>query len=196
MARHPFQQAGFTLLEIMLVILLLGLATSVAIPTIMPKDGSAELKRAAERFAALVETAHEEAILVGQDLGIVIKDNEYEFVRFTGEAWEAINNNRLLRPVSLEKSFRITMTPGESVWHSTLAQTQQDSLLEEMFQAPEQMLEPDLYIWSSGEITPASVEFSVQRQAGQYVRANNQQLSFNVMIEETGNVQVQEDGQS
>ena len=195
MTRLQSRQAGFTLLEIMLVILLLGLAISVAIPTIMPKDGSAELKRAAKRFAALVETAHEEAILAGQDLGIVIKDNDYEFVHFTGEVWEVINNNRLLRPVSLEESFRMTITPGASVWHSTLALTQQDSLLEEMFQTPENMLEPDLYIWSSGEMTPASIEFSVQSRTGQNFSASNQQPSFNVMIEETGDVYLQEDEQ-
>ena len=41
---------GFTLLEIMLVLLLLGLATSVVVPNITFSNGSAELQRAAERF--------------------------------------------------------------------------------------------------------------------------------------------------
>ena len=194
MTRHSPQQAGFTLLEIMLVILLLGLATSVAVPTLMPKDGSAELQRTAERFAALVETAHEEAMLMGQDLGIVINDNDYQFVQFTAEGWEELSNNRLLRPVTLEDGFRMSMTPGESVWHSTLAQMQQDTLLEDWFQTPEEMLEPDLYIWSSGDLTPASVEFSRPRPGGR--NADNNPLSFNVTIEETGDVYLQEENQS
>lgn len=192
MMRH---HKGFTLLEIMLALLLLGLATSVVVPNIMPSSGSSDLKRAAERFAALVETAHEEAILSGRDLGVVINDNNYEFVQFGEEGWETITHDRLLRRIQLEESFRIRFIPGETVWHTSLQQQQRDSLLEDWFTKPEDQVEPSLYIWSSGDITPAEVEFSIQPLSPNN-RLSNRLPSFTVTIEETGDVHFGEESQS
>ncbi|AMO58281.1 type II secretion system minor pseudopilin GspH [Endozoicomonas montiporae] len=186
---------GFTLLEIMLVLLLLGLATSVVVPNITFSNGSAELQRAAERFAALVETAHEEAILSGRDLGVVINDNDYEFVQFGEEGWESITQDRLLRPATLEENFRMRFTPGETVWHTSLQQQQQDTLLEDWFTKPEDMKEPHLYIWSSGDMTPAEIVFSIQ-PSGSGNRLSNRLPSFTLQIEETGDVSLVEDSQS
>ncbi|UYM14161.1 type II secretion system minor pseudopilin GspH [Endozoicomonas euniceicola] len=185
---------GFTLLEIMLVLLLLGLATSVAVPRITFNNGSAELQRAAERFAALIETAHEEAIISGRDLGVVINDNDYEFVQFGEDGWVAITHDRLLRQTTLEDSFRMRFTPGETIWHSSLQQQQQDTLLEDWFSKPEKMKEPDLYIWSSGDMTPAEIVFSLQSshsgsRSERSERVTSSRLpSFTIQVEETGDV--------
>ena len=178
---------GFTLLEIMLVLLLLGLATSMVVPKITFSNGRAELQRAAERFAALVATAHEEAILSGRDLGVVINDNDYEFVQFGEDGWEPIIHDRLLRQTTLEGSFRMRFTPGETIWHRSLQQQQQDTLLENWFTKPEAMKEPNLYIWSSGDMTPAEIVFSIQ--------PSKQKVSFTIQIEETGDVHFSGDSQ-
>ena len=186
---------GFTLLEIMLVLLLLGLATSVVVPRITFNNGSAELQRTAERFAALIETAHEEAIITGRDLGVVINDNDYEFVQFGEDGWVAITHDRLLRQTTLEDSFRMRFTPGETIWHSSLQQQQEDTLLEDWFSKPEKMKEPDLYIWSSGDMTPAEIVFSLQ--SSRLERVTSSRLSsFTIQVEETGNVHFSRDRSS
>ena len=190
---------GFTLLEIMLVLLLLGLATSVVVPNITFSNGSAELQRAAERFVVLVETAHEEAILSGRDLGVVINDNDYEFVQFGEDGWESITHDRLLRQTTLEENFRMRFTPGETVWHTSLQQQQQDTLLEDWFTKPEELKEPHLYIWSSGDMTPAEIVFSIQ-SSGSAIRSTSRLSSrlpsFTIQVEETGDVHFSEDSPS
>lgn len=180
------KHAGFTLLEIMLVLVLLGIATAVVLPTLEPADSSARLKTDADRFAALVKTGHEESLLKGKDLGVSFTDNGYQFMEWHEDKWQLMQSDRLLTEKELSKAINLDFMPGELIWQAALDAEEQhdsDSFFTDsgLFENEESMKKPDLYIWSSGDVTPAEVRFQ---------SASDSRRFFSVMIRETGEVNV------
>ncbi|WP_252178038.1 type II secretion system minor pseudopilin GspH [Endozoicomonas sp. 4G] len=173
------KSAGFTLLEIMLVLVLLGIATAVVLPTLAPADSSARLKTDARRFAALVKTGHQESLLKGKNLGVRFTDNGYQFMEWHEGQWQLLKSDRLLTERVLSDAIRLDFMPGELIWQAALdAEKQQDSSL---FSNGSNKATPDLYLWSSGEVTPAEVRFQSASDARRF---------YSVMIRETGEVNV------
>lgn len=179
---------GFTLLEIMLVLLLMGLATSMVVTSIMPADSGAELKKMAGRFAAQLQAAHEEAILEGRDFGVVVMPDYYEFVMYRDGKWQPVKGRRLLGRTSVAEEVQLTVYPGESIWRSSLEsaleqeQGNSDSDFAYTFTSSEedqQKTVPDLYIWSSAEVSPAEIRFQSR---------NNRRESESVLLEEMGRI--------
>ncbi|MGI9279866.1 MAG: type II secretion system minor pseudopilin GspH [Endozoicomonas sp.] len=181
------KHAGFTLLEIMLVLVLLGIATAVVLPTLEPGDSTARLKTDAERFAALVKTGHEESLVKGKDLGVKFTRNGYQFMEWQEGKWQPLESDRLLTEKELPEAISLDFKPGELVWQAALdAEQQEDS--SSLFTGSglfgdeeESKKTPDLYLWSSGEVTPAEVRFQ---------SANDGRRYFSVMIRETGEVKI------
>ncbi|WP_062263120.1 type II secretion system minor pseudopilin GspH [Endozoicomonas arenosclerae] len=175
------KNAGFTLLEIMLVMVLLGIATAVVLPTLEPGDSSARLKTDAERFAALVKTGHEESLIKGKDLGVKFTRNGYQFMERDEGKWQPLQQDRMLTEKELPEAITLDFKPGELVWQAALDAEQQDDSSALFDDEEESKKNPDLYIWSSGEITPAEVRFQSSSDARRF---------FSVMIRETGEVKV------
>ncbi|KEQ18483.1 type II secretion system minor pseudopilin GspH [Endozoicomonas numazuensis] len=181
------KNAGFTLLEIMLVLVLLGIATAMVLPTLEPGDSSARLKTDAERFAALVKTGHEESLVKGKDLGVKFTRNGYQFMEWHEGKWQPLQSDRLLTEKELPEAMSLDFMPGELVWQEALdAEQQEDSsslfTRSGLFDNEEESKKtPDLYIWSSGEVTPAEVRFQ---------SASDGRRFYSVMIRETGEVKV------
>lgn len=63
---------GFTLLEVMLVVLLMGLAATAVTMTMGNSGPKQQLTREAQRFMAATETVLDETVLSGQFIGIVV----------------------------------------------------------------------------------------------------------------------------
>ena len=95
--RNSARAAGFSLLEIMVVIVLIGLTVSLVVVN-LERDLDQIAEREAHRFAALVNHAREESILTGSTMGIEIDVPERRFRFVTpGESWTPITNDDLWR---------------------------------------------------------------------------------------------------
>lgn len=84
----PQSQAGFTLVEVMTVVFIIGLTSSLVILT-MPERPSAS-ERAADAFARDVRQASDRAILTGRVQGIDLVEDGYRFVEWRGDGWERV----------------------------------------------------------------------------------------------------------
>ena len=76
------RSAGFTLLEIMIVVFIIGLITAAAVITFGGERRDTELDREAERLEALFDYAREQAELQTRDYGFRVNDVGYSFVVF------------------------------------------------------------------------------------------------------------------
>jgi general secretion pathway protein H len=80
---------GFTLVELMVVMAIIGLATGIAVLT-MP-DIRGDLQSDAERFAARVRGAQDSAIIEAHDMALSIRPDGYAFSRYVSGRWVPIS---------------------------------------------------------------------------------------------------------
>ncbi len=83
---------GFTLVEVLLVLLIAGILTSVVVPSLSFRRASAQDE--AERLARLLEHAEVMATSLGSPLGLEIGEGQYEFLRWSG-IWNPIESGYL-----------------------------------------------------------------------------------------------------
>ena len=76
--RHPPGRAGFTLLEVMVVLAIMGIALSLAVVNMEPSAGQI-LERKARRMALTLEAARDEAVFTGRPVGWRIRGGEFAF---------------------------------------------------------------------------------------------------------------------
>lgn len=195
---------GFTLLEIMLALLVMGLATSVVLPTMMPADSARQVRKMTRTLVTQLRSAQEIALVEGVDLALVRTPEYYQFLSYGQGGWKPIRDRRLLRRTALPEGVQLRIEAGDSLWRSALeAEQQQGSglvLADEadrgtgngIAYAFENGLEknaddamafqsPNLYIRASGELTPAELRFFVQEHQGE-----------GIILEESGRIELQQ----
>lgn len=85
---------GFTLLEMMVTIMIIGILAGVTVANYSP-DGRSALMADAKRFAMTLEHAQEEAETAGQIIGLEALDGGYRFLALGENAeWEPLPPNR------------------------------------------------------------------------------------------------------
>ena len=83
--KRPARQDGFTLIELMVVLVIIGLAGAAVMLAIPDAGGS--LAGEAERFAARAAAARDTAILESRPVAVQIGRSGYEVTRRVGGVW-------------------------------------------------------------------------------------------------------------
>jgi len=72
---------GFTLIEIMVVIVIIGIMSAVAALNVVSNDGSRLLTKEVTRFKAVLSQAIDEAVLQQREMGLRVSEDGYAFLR-------------------------------------------------------------------------------------------------------------------
>lgn len=88
-------RAGFTLVETLVVLVIIGLLTSVAVMTGLARDS---LRDDAEALAARALRAAEESIMSGRPTGLGVTAKGYAFYEMEDGEWRAFAGDRALGP--------------------------------------------------------------------------------------------------
>ena len=142
---------GFTLIEILVVIVLIGIITSMAVINIGGQDDTEE--REARRLAAVLETASREAVIEARELGLILRDDGYRFTRLEQGEWrsEAFAQDRALRRHTFPHGVRLEVsTEGLPGSREPGADNDDDD--------DDDNGRPHILILSSGELTPFEIE--------------------------------------
>lgn len=95
------RMGGVTLLELLVVITILGILATVSFSQLRVDQSALALENEAERFAARIALARDEAMIVGQPLAVIIETQRYGFARLMqtqadGLEWLPVERPRAL----------------------------------------------------------------------------------------------------
>ena len=94
------RDAGMTLVEVMMVIFIIGLATTVAVITLPPRE-AAEARMLRQVETALGQ-AQDRAVLTGEVIGLQQTEAGFELLSWTGEEWLLLQGGLLRLPADVE----------------------------------------------------------------------------------------------
>ncbi|WP_371375870.1 prepilin-type N-terminal cleavage/methylation domain-containing protein [Thalassotalea aquiviva] len=154
---------GFTLLEVLLVLVIIGFMVTALIPGIRGVDIEDELEQHSQKFSSVFVLASEYALLNNLELGLYVKDNSYQFLGFDGVRWVPISEHKFFQQVQFEPPFSIKLSLDELALEDELSLDQslfEEIETEESFKDEEEFIYPQVYILSAGEITPFTLTFT------------------------------------
>jgi len=104
-------RAGFTLLEILVVIVIIGVLISVTTISVGVMGRDREMQDQAERLWAVLQQAKEESELQGFDLGLRVGAQSYDFLRFDArqQSWLPVFEDDLLAARDLPDGLRLRL---------------------------------------------------------------------------------------
>ena len=171
---------GFTLIEVMLVIVLIGVMASAIQFTFSSSKPEQLLEQNSARFAGIFDVAAEYGLLNNIELGLFIEKNSYQFLGYDGVQWTPIANNPLFEVYELPEGIELTLALDDlpieepQLFDSSVfvIEDQEDNFTKE----EEKKLIPQVYILSGGDITPFSLTFSL----AEFTVEEDENVSFKV----------------
>jgi general secretion pathway protein H len=145
----PFTSFGFTLLEILVVVVIMGIIVSMAMLSVNMLGRDSEVEDQAKRFWAVLQQTKEESELQSVNVGVFISAEAYEFLRFDQRQnlWIPIGDDKLYATRRLPEGlrFRLWLDSREAVLKPDLPQrTDEDEDEEDKEQTGEEKKEAEL----------------------------------------------------
>lgn len=164
--------AGFTLLEVMLVLVLMGMISVGVVMTLTSSGNTAQSSQwHAQRFSTLLQLAQDQALILNAEFGIEFNEQGYTFAfyDFSKRQWQPLVNSRINGDITFPDNVSAEYNLVGNVW-GELEQAQKkansDTFVEQAYlvnidgQTKQSPINPHIFIMSSGEVTPFSYQFS------------------------------------
>lgn len=164
------RQAGFTLMEVMLVILLMGLAAAAVTMSIGNSGPQQALERTAQQFIAATELVLDETVLSGYFVGIVVEKTSYQFVYYKDSKWHPLEKDRILSEKQMDPGVTLNLVLDG------LPLVQEDETDESWFEEPliepsaedkKKHPEPQILLLPSGEMSAFELSFIAKTDQGE-----------------------------
>lgn len=188
----PFAKyTGFTLLEVMLVLLIMGLATGAVVLSYSGANGQDLLKKQTQRLQVVFNMASDYAVLNQRQLGLRVEDdnNSYYFMYLDEEQeWQKLELDDTFSEHRLPDLFSFELFLTDLPWETEESLFSNGVFDEELSvsndgveignEEEKKLDPPQIFIFSSGEITPFSITLAYEPEFSNelptYFRINGQ----------------------
>ncbi len=103
------KQQGFTLLELMVVVVVIGIILTFVVRSVGDGGRSDRILREAQRIGALVELVGEESVLKSTVIGLHFVERGYEFMHYRDQQWQGVAGDDLLKPHELDEAMALQL---------------------------------------------------------------------------------------
>ena len=140
---------GFTLIEILVVLVIIAVLTTVAILSVGVLGQDRGLDAEGERFSDVAAAAMEQAQLEGRDFGIRFAETRYEILTYVTrrQRWESVIDDRL---------YAIHELPAGVLVRLEL----EGKLVQFVEDKPGDVRVPQVILYSSGDVSPYRLSFA------------------------------------
>ena len=149
--------SGFTLLEVLVVLLVIGVMATMGLLSLGRSDADAVINVEARRVSAIIQLARQEAILNARYLGLSFSELGYKFYKLGDEGWRLITDDNDLRQRKFTNGVKSSFE--EPLVLTTANQASGEG---------ENDLEPQIIFYSSGEMTPFKVYLFIDATGNAY----------------------------
>jgi general secretion pathway protein H len=111
-ARIGIRTAGFTLIEILVVVVIMAIVISMAVLSINTTGRDQQLDQESMRIEGLLNLLHDRALVEGRDFGMRIEPGAYQFLYYDGirGRWLRFDQEREFRHRELPKGVTFQLT--------------------------------------------------------------------------------------
>ena len=167
------RQTGFTLMEVLLVVLLMGLAASAVTLSMGGGGQKQSLDRLAQQFMMSSEMVLDETVLSGHFIGIVIEEDSYEYVFYDEEGnWKPLEQDRLLANRQMEPGIELVLVlDGLPLVQEDEEQDSwfDEPLIEKSADEKKKYPEPQILLFPSGEMSAFELAFVAKDEMGKEI---------------------------
>ena len=159
--RAPACPAGFTLLELLVVLVIIGIVSSFAVLSTGLTNHDKPLGKESQRLLALMHMASEESVLKTEELGLTVGNDGYHFMRYRQNAWQPLEDD-LFRERSLPDNLTLNLVlEGRPIVLDAPSQTDSKATAKsDMKDAKNKPKPPQILFLSSGEVSPFTITLS------------------------------------
>lgn len=152
------RRGGFTLLEMMVVLVIIGTLLGLAVLSVPARDADHAVAEEARRLERLLHLARDEAMVRGSLLGLRLGPEGYAFLERRGDAWSPLADDPLLRAREVAPELRLSL---EVAGRGALPEAG-DGPGDRDREAPQVVIAP------SGELTEFTLVVSGRHAPGEY----------------------------
>jgi general secretion pathway protein H len=145
---------GFSLIEILVVIVIIGIVMSIAVLSITLAGGDSQLREEAQRIVSLVDMAQDESLLQGREFGVEFMQGGYRFVEFDplAQQWGEIIGDDTLRLRELPEELELELFIEDR--RVALKADPERMSFDEEDRPGVRQYAPHILIYSSGDMSP------------------------------------------
>lgn len=175
------RSSGFTLLEVLMVVLVVGILSAVVLISLNPGGPERKLGDETERLASLISLASNEAVMQNREYGVRLEQGGYDFLCLEDKSqkWRECVGDSMLKHHVLPKGLEVRALTGSRMSLPRGEAEEPDTLKEDPEKEEAAILTPDVILLSSGEASPVELEIRVIEEPS---------LRMTVIVDDIGRV--------
>ncbi len=170
-------QSGFTLIEMLVVLVIIGIVITSVTLSIRTDDRSEKMETEMQRIQALLKLAREEAVMQDEDIALRVSEDKYSFEILGEKGWEPISDDKVFRERKVVDGTELALKVDD---------LEIDFGKQQEAAGDDKIPPPRIFILSSGEIMPFELILRTVDQSLQYSLKTQQDGTVKLIMPDTG----------